>query len=204
MSIIAFGRISNRPCVEDFFMFTMTEIKNLDLLKDECVTPRRLVCPSRGRISASFLVTSHINRREASSYLHIKGTAYGRDIDHYVTLDPEPMRFGGVRWYALCPATGDRCKTLVLTPDRSVFVSRKETRLPNRTQCMNKLARARVAVEKAEKRRQGLSKYAHQSTRDKLTELIIDKEMIHDDERDRYVDRLWAMRSPISHTTTPV
>lgn len=194
MSIIVCGRFSNRPCVEDFFMFTMTDIENLGLLKDESVNQRRLVCSAKGKTSASFIVTSDINRWEAYSYLHIKGTAYGRNIEHDVTLDAEPMRFGGVRWYALCPATGDRCKTLVLTPDRSVFVSRKETRLPNRTQCMDKLARSGAAVEKSEKRLQGLSKYAHQSTRDKLRDQICDKEMIHDEERDRYMDRLWAMR----------
>lgn len=194
MSIIVFGRVSDRSCVEDFFMFTMTEIKNLGLLKDQSVNQKRLVCSSKGKISAAFIVTSYISRREAYSYLHIKGTAYGRNIEHDVMLDAEPMRFGGVRWYALCPATGERCKTLVLTPDRSAFVSREETRLPNRTQCMDKLARARAAVEKSEKRLQGLSKYAHQSTRDKLGALIVDKDMILGDEMDRYIDRLWAMR----------
>lgn len=194
MPIIVFGRVSNRPCVEDCFMLTMTEIKKFGLLKDQSSVKKYFEWPVRGENPALFVITSDINCHEARPCLHIKGTADGRYIEHYVMLDAEPMRFGGVRWYALCPTTGERCKTLVLTPDRYVFVSRKETRLPNRTQCMDKLARARAAVEKSEKRLQGLSKYAHQSTRDKLRDLIVDKNVILGDEMDRYVDRLWAMR----------
>lgn len=145
------------------------------------------------RLIASLTITADIHCAEPHPCLHINGTAYGRAIDHRVLLDAEPMRFGGVRWYALCPSTGKRCTTLVLMPGRPVFVARMATKLPNLTQRLEPFARAQVAVEKAEKRYRALSKYARHSTRDKLIERICFKQEIIDNEIDFLSARIRAV-----------
>ena len=184
------GRRSNRLTVEECITLRLTDIKQLGLMKDQCMTRTNLVWRSRGQVTAEFTITSDIYCREAHPCLHINGTAYGRKIEHYVLLDAQPMRFGGVRWYALCTSTGKRCTTLVLMPGRPVFISRMETKLPNITQRMDRVGRAHEAIEKAEKRLRRLSKYARRPTRDKLTKRIDDNQMIVDMGIERIATRI--------------
>ena len=184
------GRRSNRLTVEECITLRLTDIKQLGLMKDQCMTRTNLVWRSRGQVTASLTITSDIHCLEPHPCLHIKGTAYGRNIEHYVLLDAQPMRFGGVRWFALCTSTGRRCTTLVLKPDRPVFVSRMESKLPNITQPMDKVGRAHEAVEKAEKRLRGLSKFARRRTRDKLIKRIRDNQMTIYMDMDRIAERV--------------
>ncbi|WP_244408287.1 hypothetical protein [Roseomonas fluvialis] len=44
--------------------------------------------------------------------------------DQLVTLETTPCRFGGVRWWWVCPATGRRCATLYLPNGGQLFLSR--------------------------------------------------------------------------------
>lgn len=175
------GRRSRTLSVEECVLLTLAELRAYGLLKDQCLTRTNLVWNCQGQATASFAITSDVNCLEKHPCLHIKGTAYGRSIEHYVLLDAQPMRFGGVRWYALCPSTGKRCTTLVLTPNRPVFVARMVTKLPNLTQRMDRVGRAQNAVEKAEKSYRKLSKYARHSTRERLLERICTNQNIVDD-----------------------
>lgn len=44
--------------------------------------------------------------------------------DQTVSLETTPCRFGGVRWWWVCPATGRRCATLYLPNGGDLFLSR--------------------------------------------------------------------------------
>lgn len=174
------GRRSRTPAVEECIVLTMANLKAWGMLHQNCLRREDREWRCRGRVSASLTITTDINCLERHPCIKIEGTAYGRAIKHYVLLDAHPMRFGGVRWFALCPSTGKRCTTLVLTPNRPMFVSRMFTKLPNLTQRMDRVGRAQNAVEKAERRYRKLSKYARHPTRERILERICANQEIVD------------------------
>jgi hypothetical protein len=56
-------------------------------------------------------------------------TRYGDAIDYDMQLVGEPCRFGGLRWFAICPATGCKVSKLYLPPGARHFLARKAWRL---------------------------------------------------------------------------
>jgi hypothetical protein len=67
-----------------------------------------------------------------------------------VQLEAVPMRFGGFRYYAICPRTLRRC--LVLPVVGGVVACRQAHRLTYATQSMDRLGRTRERMERCEKR----------------------------------------------------
>jgi hypothetical protein len=67
-----------------------------------------------------------------------------------VQLDAVPMRFGGFRYYALCPRTLRRC--LVLPVVGGVVACRQAHRLTYASQSMDRLGRLRERMDRCEKR----------------------------------------------------
>ncbi len=53
----------------------------------------------------------------------------GKAIDYDVRLVAEPCRFGGLRWFAICPATRLKVSKLYLPPGAKRFLARKSWRL---------------------------------------------------------------------------
>jgi hypothetical protein len=46
-------------------------------------------------------------------------------LDQYLTLVPQPRRFGGRQWYFECPKTGERCSVVWMPPGAHSFASRR-------------------------------------------------------------------------------
>jgi len=67
-----------------------------------------------------------------------------------VQLEAVPMRFGGFRYYALCPQTYRRC--LVLPVVGGVVACRQAHRLTYASQSMDRVWRTRERMERCEKR----------------------------------------------------
>jgi hypothetical protein len=67
-----------------------------------------------------------------------------------VQLEAVPMRFGGFRYYALCPRTHRRCEVLPVIG--GVVACRQAHRLTYATQSMDRLGRMREHMERCEKR----------------------------------------------------
>jgi hypothetical protein len=62
--------------------------------------------------------------------------------DQHVELEAAPCRFGGVRWWWLCPATSRRAAKLYLPGGSSCFLSRQAHRLVYASQREDEFARA--------------------------------------------------------------
>lgn len=67
-----------------------------------------------------------------------------------VQLEAVPMRFGGFRYYALCPRTHRRCQVLPVVD--GVVACRQAHRLAYASQSRDRLDRARERMERCEKR----------------------------------------------------
>ena len=58
---------------------------------------------------------------EDQAHLRLSYQRDGLPIDDGIALIAEPCRFGGWRWFAICPATGFKVSNLYLPPGASRF-----------------------------------------------------------------------------------
>ncbi|MCZ8377043.1 MAG: hypothetical protein O9342_16855 [Beijerinckiaceae bacterium] len=70
----------------------------------------------------------------AMARLLLRYTVDGEAMAYPITLVAEPCRFGGIRWFALCPRLGTRVAKLYLPPGGKRFLSRKAWRIAYRSQ----------------------------------------------------------------------
>ena len=81
-----------------------------------------------------------------------------------VQLVSRRMRFGGNRWYFVCPQTKRLCCKLILPSGAKAFASVKGWGLPYRSQYDDAVTRAQKAIGALNRRSDGLSKYARKQT----------------------------------------
>jgi hypothetical protein len=179
------GRCSNRPTTDDCIQLDLSYLKQLDMLKRHCMNRRDLSWSCRGRKTAQLAVVADINCLEPYPCLKITGYANGQRVDCMLFLSSVPMRFGGERWYALCPMTGRKCSTLVLPPGRSRFASVKGWGVSYGSQRECEVHRAYRSIHKAQTRLRGMSKYTRNPTRRRLQDKLIERRVFVEDQLDR-------------------
>lgn len=95
----------------------------------------------------------------------IKGRAFGQPIDQTLKVVAQPLPYGGERFYALCPLSGQRCTVLILPPGKTFFASVRGWGVPYASTRECEVQRAYRAMRKVEETR--LSKYARRPTRER-------------------------------------
>jgi len=73
-------------------------------------------------------------RDETNARLRLDYRRNDEPVAYTVTLIAEPCRFGGIRWFAICPHTGRKVSKLYLPPGATRFLARKTWRLAYRSQ----------------------------------------------------------------------
>ena len=97
--------------------------------------------------------------------INIKGSAFGQPIDQKLEVVAQPLPFGGERFYAVCPLSGQRCTVLILPPGKTFFASVRGWGVPYASTRECEVGRAYRAMRKVEETR--LSKYARRPTRER-------------------------------------
>lgn len=174
------GRRSDRPSTDDCLRLSLSQIKARGMLNRGCMCRREFTWSIDGELTAELFVTVDIHCLEPSPQVTISGWRGGNQIDCKVALVHSPMRFGGERWYAVCPITGCRCSTLVLPPGRNSFASVRGWGVAYSSQREAPIYRAYRAVEKAERNLLGLSKYTRVPRRLWLQRRFIEKQELAD------------------------
>ena len=108
--------------------------------------------------------------------LQIDGTCFGQPIMQTVQLVSRSMRFGGKRWYFVCPKTKRPCCKLILPPGAKVFASVKGWGLSYRSQYDDAVTRATKAIGALRDRSKSLPKYTRTDTRQALQVRLCAKE----------------------------
>ncbi len=121
-------------------------------------------------------LTTTFTRDIACPSLQIDGTCFGQPIMQTVQLVSRRMRFGGNRWYFVCPQTKRLCCKLILPPGAKAFASVKGWGLSYCSQYDDAVTRATKAIGKLTARSDGLSKYTRKDTRQALQERLLAKE----------------------------
>jgi hypothetical protein len=122
--------------------------------------------------------------------LQIDGTCFAQPIMQTVQLVSRLMRFGGKRWYFLCPQTKRPCSRLILPPGGKAFASVKGWGLSYRSQYDDAVTRTTKAIGKLTARSKALPKYTRTGTREAFQARILVKEDFLDRLEDRYVKDL--------------
>ena len=179
------GRRTDRPSTDECIRINLAEMKRWGMLQRHCMNRRERVWSMDGEVVARLAIVSDTDCLEPCPCLKITGTAFGRRIDCLVWLEAVDLPLGGERWYALCPKAGRRCAVLILPPGALHFASVKGWRIPYGSQRECVVHRAYRAIDKANKRRKALSKYARNPTKDRLWSRIAAKHQVVDNELDR-------------------
>lgn len=168
------GTRSDRPTTDECLCLSLSQLKARGMLKRGCMSRGEFVWTFDREVSAQLAVTVDIECLERYPQMYITGRRYGREIDCKLHLVSVPMRFGGERWYAICPITGGRCATVVLPPGASYFASVKGWGVAYGSQRESPVYRACRAADKAERQLQRMSKYARKPTRERLQLRVIE------------------------------
>jgi hypothetical protein len=185
------GRRSDRWTTDDCLRISLSTLKQLGMLQRHCMDRRERVWSQYGQTTARLTLVTDVHCLEASPCLKITGYAFGKAIDCVVYLEEQPLPYGGERWFALCPRTGSRCTALVLPPGQTHFASVKGWNVPYGSQRECPIHRAHRAIDKAQKRRKALSKYARKPTRERLLDREIERWVFVEDEIDKIAQMMY-------------
>jgi len=136
---------------EDAPALDMREIRRLGLVKPgECMVDT-LRWSQRGLAVAEARVRVDLSNPEAGTLtLTVVGQRRPAQV---VAIEGAPCRYGGHRFYFICPDQGRRCEVLRLVAGR--FASRQAHRLSYAAQGMDELGRARKRRQKLRTRLDG-------------------------------------------------
>ena len=169
-----------KPTVEDCIALDMTMLRKNGMLLEfmDHRLQRRWQLGSLlvGDIFLSTTFTGDI----AYPSLQIDGECFGRPVMQSVQLISRRMRFGGKRWYFVCPKTKRPCCKIILPPGGEVFASVKGWGLSYRSQYDDAVTRARKATEALTARSDALPKFTRTRTREALQRRISAKQAFLD------------------------
>lgn len=184
-------RTRNRGTVEETLRLDMPLLRRLGFLRPGAIATGPVNWTCRGERSGSIKLTVDLSSLD-DAHAILTYTADGDPKVQRVQLVAEPCRFGGHRFYWLCPVTGRRCAMLAYGAGR--FASRQAQRLTYATQSEDALDRLRLARDKAEARAWGKGGHPRPrgANRERLVQRWIELETAWEDLFAATVRRRWG------------
>lgn len=165
-----------RPTVEDSIALDTSMLRKNGMLMDFMDHRLQHRWQLGGNLVGDIFLTTIFTGDIAYPSLQIDGTCFGQPVMQTVQLVSRSMRFGGKRWYFVCPQTKRLCSKLILPPGGKAFASVKGWGLSYRSQYDDAVTRAQRAIGALRERAKRLSKYARTDTRQALQERLWAKE----------------------------
>lgn len=169
------GRFGRRLTVEECYRIPISFLKEKKYLKGKGAAGT-MNWNSRGEQTGSASIETAINVEQGGGELIIRYALNGEPTLQRIALQAAPMRFGGHRFYAICPRNYNRCTVLVFSGRYKQFVSVKASGMLYGSQTEDALDRLRRKKDKAEKAYYGQSVYARQPTKHRLWRNFVDLE----------------------------
>lgn len=185
-----------RLIVEECVSIDLVELKRQDALCDgKTIRLPRAFYRGADKV-AEIAIEVDLSNDGCGRCLRISGRAYGQPINQQVALVAIPMRFGGHKWFAICPRTGGRCRRLILPPGARTFLSVKGWSGCYISQLEDFFDRTHRAMRKMEARLARLSKYARSHTRERLTQRLLKLDWLLEQQVTARIERLeWSDRA---------
>lgn len=132
-------RTKNQAAVEDVTSLDIRRLRRLGFMQANTEASGPIIWKDRdGRTTASINLTVRLGERSGVAELRFS-TNGGETKTQSVRITGEPMRFGGWRFYFVCPRLGHRCERLAVIG--GVFASRQAHRLAYASQSEDQLGR---------------------------------------------------------------
>lgn len=138
-------RTRNRGAVEEAMRIDMRWLRRRGFVRPGATVSGPLSWSSGSSVHA----TVNLSEREHGC-LVVRFTRDGQHHVQQIDITSSPMRFGGRRFYFVCPRRGGRCEVLAMVG--GVFASRQAHRLAYASQSEGQLDRLRETAEKLAKR----------------------------------------------------
>ncbi|HEV2559239.1 MAG TPA: hypothetical protein VGU45_11480, partial [Microvirga sp.] len=116
-------------------MLDIAHIGSLHDLHEQSASVRMTLMMRATGDSLPLLVTPNLNR--TNPHLTLAFAAGGRLQEQVVSLDVTRPRYGGRRYWLMCPVTGRRVRCLYLPPGKTEFACREVYGLSYRSQSEN-------------------------------------------------------------------
>lgn len=144
-------RTRNRGTVQAAIRLDIRQMRRRGFLAPGAVTSgvQRWHWTATGEESGSVSVTVNLTD-PASGFMVVRFTLNGEPRVQEISLDSRPMRYGGRRFYFICPRQGRRCEVLPMVG--GVFASRQAHRLAYHSQSADRLGRLRDRADRLESR----------------------------------------------------
>ena len=185
-------RTRNRGTVEGTLRLDMPLLRRLGFLRPGAITTGPVSWTRGGEPAGSITLKVDLSSLD-DAHAVLTYTADGKPTVQRVQLVAEPCRFGGYRFYWLCPVmTWRRCAMLAYGAGR--FASRQAQRLTYATQSEDTLDRLRRARDKAEARAWGKDGHPRPrgANRQRLSQRWIELDAAWEELFEATVSRRWG------------
>lgn len=184
-------RTRNRGTVEEALRLDMTTLRQKRFLMPGRSVTAPLWWTRGGERAGSITLTVNLTSLD-DAHAKLTYTADGEPKAQVVQLVAVPCRFGGHRFFWLCPVTWRRCTVLAYAAGR--FASRQAQRLTYATQSADALDRLRHARDKAEARACGNDGHPRPrgGNRERLLERWIELSTAREELFDATLNRRWG------------
>lgn len=169
-----------KPTVEDCIAVDTSMLRNNGMLLEFMDHRLQRRWQLGSNLVGEIFLTTTFTGDIAYPSLQIDGTCFERPVMQAVQLVSRQMRFGGKRWYFVCPQTKRLCCKLILPPGAKAFASVKGLGLSYRSQYDDAVTRAQKAIGKLKARFKALPKYTRTGTRQAFQERVWVKEAFLD------------------------
>ena len=170
-----------RYFVEECLSVRLPDLRRLGLLKPGHMRSAHLELVSGQRCLAPLWVQVDADLN-GNARIKIRLVHRGKTLEQTSALVPTAQPLGGYQWFAVCPISGKRCRSLLLPPDGTQFASVTALGLTYAVQSMDAYGRAHRRAQRAVERLGGMSRYTRHPTRRRLWADIW--------ERDNLIDQL--------------
>ena len=169
-----------KPTVEDCIAIDTTMLRTEGMLAEWMEHRLGRQWRIGRRTVGDLIIGTRFTAGAADAMLGIDGYAFGQLVQQSLRLVSMPMRFGGKRWYIVCPATGRLCCKVILPPGGRQFASVGGWGVGYRTQRSDAVARAQTATKRLQGRLQRLPGRARRTTIERLVKRVEVKEAFLD------------------------
>ncbi len=184
-------RTRNRGSIEQALRLDMAKLRRMGFVRPGAIVSGSQHWTRRGEPAGSISLTVNLSSLD-DAHAVLTYTADGKPTVQRVRLAVTPCRFGGHRFYWLCPVTGRRCTVLAYAVGR--FASRQAQRLTYATQSADALDRLRQARDKAEARVFGKDSHPRPrgANRERLVQRWIELDAAWEDLFGATLNRRWG------------
>lgn len=184
-------RTRNRGAVEEALRLDLRVLRRRGFLRPGAAATGPVEWTRRGERSGAITLRVDLTSLD-DPHAVLTYAADGKPTVQHVQLALDPCRFGGHRFYWLCPVTGRRCAVLAYAVGR--FASRQAQRLTYATQSADALDRLRRARDKAEARVFGKAGYPRPrgANRERLVQRWTELDAAWEDLFGATINRRWG------------